>query len=122
MTDNVVTPMYMDCIVVGGVANGLFLRRIRADATFIKLGQPQYARPLEHSTQTDVEMATEEDVYEVHPLSLVNSHDRNIAHVYGIAVIEGQSLTWAFKQLVLSHVEKSVRELREQDSESLGVH
>ena len=100
----------MDCIVVGGCANGVLLRQMRADATFIELARPDYIKPLESSFQDHPEVVKEKDRYEVHPLSLTNT-DSGTRHLFGIAVIEGESLTWAFSQLVIGYVENVTNKL-----------
>ena len=109
-----IAPMFMDCIVVGGTADGLYLRRIRASATFVKLGRPDFIKPLESPKQAQPEVVKEESVYEVHPISLQNTHEKDIQHVFGIAVVEGKSLTWAFQQLVQSHAQMTVLKLQQE--------
>ena len=94
----------MDCIVVGGPANGLLLRQIRPDAQMIELRRPDYIKPLESAFQAMPEVAHEQGRYEVHPLSLKNTNEHR-PHLFAIAVIEGQSLTWAFSQLVAGFVQ-----------------
>ena len=100
----------MDCIVVGGPANGVLLKKIRVDAEMIELRRPDYIKPLESSFQDRPEIAHEKGVYEVHPLSLKNTGEHR-PHLFGIAVIEGQSLTWAFTQLVVGYVENYTQQL-----------
>lgn len=100
----------MDCIVVGGVAGGTLLRNIRQDAQHIQLARPDYVKPLASSRQENPEVVKEKDVYEVHPIQLVNS----VAHqpsIFGIAVVEGETLTWAFSQLVIGYVENETNKL-----------
>lgn len=99
----------MDCIVVGGVANGVLLKRIRMDAQWIELKRPEYIKPLE-SKDSDAEVVHEKDVYEIHALTLTNTNEPG-QHVFGIAVVEGQSLTWAYSQLVIGFVKNTTAEL-----------
>lgn len=108
------SPQTMNCIVVGGVANGMYLRDIRANATFIRLGRPEHVRPLTSPQQKEISVKKEESVYEVHPIGLINSNEPGKTHLVGIAVDESKSLTWAFMQLVLSHIQKVTHELREE--------
>ena len=103
----------MDCIVVGGPANGLILKKIRMDATWIELRRPEYIKPLASSFQDRPEIAHEKAKYEVHPLSLKNSDEKRPA-IFGIAVVEGQSLTWAFTQLVTGFVTDYTRQLLDE--------
>ena len=100
----------MDCIVVGGCAAGTLLRNIKPDATFIELSRPEYIKPLETPNQTMPDVHKEKDVYEVHPISLQNS-DAQKPVIFGIAVVEGQTLTWAFSQLVIAFVEYTTAQL-----------
>lgn len=88
----------MDCVIVGGCAAGLVLPRIRMDAQWIELSRPEYIKPLERSTQTTPEIVNEKDNYEIHPIQLHNQPGHR--SVFGIAVVEGRSLTWAFSELV----------------------
>lgn len=103
----------MDCIVVGGPANGLLLKKIRMDATWIELQRPDYIKPLASSFQTRPEIMHEKAKYEIHPISLKNSDDKRPA-IFGIAVVEGQSLTWAFTQLVVGFVDDYTRKLLDE--------
>ena len=105
----------MDCIVVGGCANGVLLRAIQADAQFIQLARPDYIKPLESAFQEHPEVAKESDQYEVHSIGLYNSEENPImprrAHVFGIAVVKGETLTWGFSQLVIGYVENVTNKL-----------
>jgi hypothetical protein len=99
----------MDCIVVGGCANGIVLQKIRMDAQFIELKRPEYIKPLE-AVDAMPEAASESDVYEIHAIQLVNTQDRSQA-VFGIACVEGMKLTDAFSEIVKSHVEGVTQKL-----------
>ena len=103
----------MDCIVVGGCANGLLLKKIRMDATWIELQRPDYIKPLASAFQENPDIMHESDKYEVHPISLKNS-DQPRPAIFGIAVVEGESLTWAFTQLVTGFVENYTRKLLDE--------
>jgi len=94
----------MDCIVVGGCADGQLLRKIRADAAYIELKRPQYLKPLAKPTQMFPDIHHESDTYEVHPIALTNS-EQAARHIFGIAAVDGMTLTEAFTRLVTSHVE-----------------
>ncbi len=94
----------MDAIVVGGCANGLILQRIRMDASWIELKRPDYIKPLASAFEDMPDVMHESDKYEVHAIQLVNT-ETNAPAIFGIAVVEGMSLTDAFSELCKSHVE-----------------
>ena len=94
----------MDCIVVGGCANGLLLKNIRPDAQFVRLSRPDYIKPLTSPNQNVPDVENIEDDYEIHPIGLQNTGARKPI-LFGIAVVTGKSLTWAFSQLVIGFVE-----------------
>ena len=94
----------MDCIVVGGCANGVLLKDLHPDAQFIRLSRPDYVKPLTEPNQTVPDIENIEDDYEIHPLGLVNTGARKPI-LFGIAVVRDKSLTWAFTQLVIGFVE-----------------
>lgn len=100
-----------DCIVVGGCANGLLLREVWADAEGFELSRPDYIKPIADTLQKMPEVAKVRDTYVLHPLGLTN--DDGAKHLFAIAVVEGKSLTWAFSQLVISHVENVTNKLFE---------
>lgn len=100
----------MDCIVVGGCANGTLLHDVEMDAQYVELRRPAYIKPLASTKQSIPEVEHEKDVYEIHVLGL---HDSEISNpvVFGIAVIQDKPLTWAFTQLCVSHVENTTAKL-----------
>jgi hypothetical protein len=101
----------MDCIVVGGVADGTLLRDVDMDAEYIELRRPEYIKPLAApDAQPDVQH--EKDVYEIHPIGLQDT-ERSQQTVFGIAVVSNQTLTWAFTQLIVTYVEKHTEIMRE---------
>lgn len=100
----------IDVVTVGGVAGGQVLRGVRADAQFFELRRPEYIKPLSSSGEVSPELSYEAQKYELHVMELQNS-DGNKPHIFGIAVVEGESLTWAFTQLVVGYVEKITAEL-----------
>lgn len=103
-------PDVMDVIVVGGCANGVLLRAVKTEARYIELSRPNYIKPLESAFQKHPEVVKEKDTYEVHPIALTNSEDGR-TRVFGVAVIAGQSLTWAYSQLVIGFVQHVTNEL-----------
>ena len=94
----------MDCIVVGGVADGTLLHNVDMDAEYVELKRPDYIKPLAHSKAAP-EVQHEKDVYEIHPIGLQDT-ERSQQTVFGIAVVSDQTLTWAFTQLIVTYVEK----------------
>lgn len=102
----------MDCIVIGGCANGVLLKKIRQDASFIELKRPDYVKPLESSTQIAPDICHETDVYEVHPLGLYDAARR--CNVFGLAVLKGKTLAWGFSQLVIGYTENTTAKLISQ--------
>lgn len=111
MTEPAKIPVY-DVIVVGGCADGLLLRGIVVGAEKIQLKRPDYIKPLASSKQAVPEIVNESDIYIIHPIGLTN--DTGDAHLFGIAVVEGQKLTWGFSQLVISHVQNTTTKLIQQ--------
>lgn len=99
----------MDCIVVGGPANGVLMRGVRQDASFIELSRPDYIKPLASAFQKHPEIMKTKAVYEVHPVGLTDSDGS--AHLFGVAVVEGETLSWAFSQLVIGFVENVTQQL-----------
>ncbi len=102
----------MDCVVVGGCADGLLLRGVRADAKFIQLERPMSVKPLVHSLQKDPTIVYESDVYEVHPIHLVDSAPNAKPVLYGIAVVKSEQLTWAFNELLKNYVIRKAEKSR----------
>jgi hypothetical protein len=100
----------MDCVVIGGCADGLLLRDLRVDAQMIELQRPDYIKPLASALQSNPEVIKQKDVYEVHPIGLRNTEESGPI-IFGIAVVADKSLTWAFSQLVISHVENTTNKL-----------
>lgn len=103
-------PDVMDVIVIGGCANGVLLRKVKTDARYIELSRPDYIKPLASARQKTPEVVKEKDTYEVHPIGLTNTGE-NDTHVFGLAVVAGQSLTWAYSQLVIGFVQNVTNQL-----------
>ena len=98
----------MDCIVIGGCADGTILQKIRMDAQWINLKRPDYIKPLASAQQDMPEVVNEDDNYEIHAIQLVNTNftpGQPRSAIFGIGVVEGKSLTEAFSELCKSHVE-----------------
>lgn len=100
----------MDCIFVGGCANGVILEKIRMDAQYMLLKRPDYIKPVASALQSMPEVVHEDDTYEIHAISLTNTDTRKTA-IFGIGVVEGKSLTWAFSELCKAHVEITTQRL-----------
>ena len=110
MRDSGVMQKGIDVIVVGGVAGGQVLTGVRADAQFFALRRPEHIKPLESSGQINPELAYDEQTYELYVMELHNSDDPHKPGVIGIAVVEGQQLTWAMTQLIIAYCEKITAE------------
>lgn len=102
----------MDCIVVGGCANGTLLHDVEMDAQYVELRRPDYIKPLASTKTLVPEVQHEKDIYEIHVIGL---HDSEVSNqtVFGVAVIQDRPLTWAFTQLCLSHIEHTTHKLKE---------
>jgi hypothetical protein len=93
----------MDCVIVGGCADGSVLLKIRMDAQWIELSRPEYIKPLENSYMDVPEIVNEVDHYEIHPITLVDSNKHRA--IFGIGVVEGMGLIDAFSKLVTGYTE-----------------
>ena len=105
--------MTMPCIVVGGVADGVFLPEVDAEAEIIELSRPEYVKPLMTPGQEQPEVEKESGLYEVHPLGIaqdVVNYGEARYTVYGIAVPEGTSLDDAIGILFTSYVQLRTNE------------
>ena len=108
----------MPCVVVGGVANGLFIPEMDMRAQRVELGRPEYIKPLVSATQQQPEIAKEKDVYNVHPIGLAVT--KNQQQVYGIAVVEGMELTAAFEEIMIGFVRDTAEQLAKQKREIIN--
>lgn len=107
----------MSAVVVGGVANGLFIPSIRMDAETVMLGRPDHVKPLASSKQKAAEVARETDVYTVHPLSLADQKgdDGPVTYnIFGILTVEGMPLQEAFEHLITGFVQNTARDLQDE--------
>lgn len=100
----------MDCIVVGGAADGTLLRDVDMTAEYIELSRPEYVKPLS-GLKDEPEVQHEKDVYEIHPIGLQDT-ERSQQTVFGIAVVSNQTLTWAFTQLMVAYIEQRTNLLK----------
>jgi len=100
----------MNCVIVGGCANGVILPNLRPDAQWIELKRPEYIKPLASSLQNAPDIVHETDKYEIHVIALTNTETERSA-LFAIGVVEGKSLTWAFSELCKSHVEHITAQL-----------
>lgn len=103
----------MDCLVVGGIADGVLLRNVRTDAGVIELGRPTHLKPLESSNQAQPEAAKETEVYQVYVQALPNPRNEYVQ--VGIAVPIDTSLWEAFGRMVVRYVQQTTREQIDHD-------
>jgi len=99
----------MDCIVVGGAADGTLLRDVRVDAELIELGQDSHVKPVE-TPHAAAKVERDTANYRVHVLELENAPQTPKA-LFGIAVPTDKTLTYAFSQLVIQYVQSSTDRL-----------
>lgn len=107
-----ISELKVDCVVVGGVANGVLIQDIDTNAQTIELTQPLYLKPLATSVQKQPEVAEAKDTYDIHWVELQNiAKQEKIPQVslFGIAVVEGKTLTWAFSELVKGFIQNSAQ-------------
>ena len=107
----------MDCVVVGGVADGIVIPVVMG-AERIELARPTYAKPLESSSQKDIDVAKESDIYIIHPINLVDDLDTAHSVVYGIAVVEGMQLTEAYAQIITGFIQNATQQLLEENKKN----
>lgn len=100
----------MDCLVVGGVADGALLR-ININAERIELGRPTHLKPLESPTQLEPEAAKESDIYNVSMFWLPT--ETNQPYPFGLAIVDGHSPAWAVKELTVAYVQITTHRLLE---------
>lgn len=98
----------MNVIVIGGAASGEVID-IRADATFIQLARKLRPKVLP-SADAPMEFETIASQYEVHPISLVNTHEPDIKHLLGFAVVQGMTLVQGMQALMAAYQEKCFRD------------
>ncbi len=101
----------VDCIVVGGVADGV-LMKIILGAERIELSRPTHAKPLESSGQKMPEMALETDTYNVFYMQLPTADDDY--RPFAWAIVDGQTPAWAAKQLAVAYVQYSTQRMIEE--------
>ena len=105
------SPILMDCIVIGGCANGVLLREIRADAELIELRRPQHIKPLESPSQAFPEVHHEKDRYQVHAIHIVDFSKNGAVTLLGVATVEGRTLKWALEELIVGFVENTTMKM-----------
>lgn len=110
-------PDTIECLVVGGVADGVYLRNVRADADVIRLSRPMYVKPLASSTQNQPDVAKEMEDYRVWTLLLDGPNDTDF--VLGFAVPVNTSLAEAFSQIVVKYVKQTIEDEQETDNSTL---
>ena len=106
---------YTQCVVIGGCAHGTLIDRMHVDAERVELRRPEYVKPFTHSTQTTADVAHESDVYDIHTIMLAGDRKNNY-DTFALAVIEGQSLSWAFSQLVIGYLANETSKLLNEKS------
>lgn len=103
----------MDCLVIGGVADGLLIR-LQLGAEKIELGRPTHIKPLESPSQQQPEESRETDKYDVIAIYLPTRTAQIIP--FGIAVVEGNDPAWAIKQMTTAYVQYATDQLISNNS------
>ena len=106
------TPL-IDCLVVGGIADGAFLRGMRADANIIQLSRPTHLKPLATPDQQNPEAAKETEDYRVMTLMLDGPDDSN--YILGIAIPVTSSMAEAFGTIVVKYVKQTLEDVRQDE-------
>lgn len=104
-------PQTMQAIVIGGAANGVIIPSMLIDATVIELGRPDYVKPLERSTQAQPDVEMEKDRYDVCTIFLSDSENNPIP--FGICVLQGKPMVWAFSELVKGFAQNVINQSKE---------
>ena len=107
-------PETIEVLVVGGVADGVYLRTVRADADVIRLSRPTHVKPLASSMQQQPEVAKEMEDYRVYTLLLDGPDDTDF--LLGFAVPIATSLAEAFSQIVVKYVKQSISDVETDNS------
>ena len=106
-------PDTIECLVVGGVADGVYLRGVRADADIIRLSRPTYLKPLATPDQKNPEAAKEMEDYQVRTFLLDGPHGTDF--IIGLAMPVNKSLAETFSLLVTKYVQQSVIDAQATD-------
>jgi hypothetical protein len=103
----------MDCLVIGGVADGCLIR-IQLGAERIELGRPTHIKPLESPYQQQPEEVRETDQYDVCAIYLPTSTNQVLP--FGLAVVKGNDPAWAMKQMTVAYVQYATDQLISNNS------
>lgn len=104
----------MQAIVIGGVAHGMIIKSMLANAERIELAAPDYIKPVVYSKQSQPDVEMKRDVYEVCTLFLPNAEGVGIP--FGLCILEGKPMVWAFSELVKGFAQNVINE---QSAENL---
>ena len=118
--DGLALPQTVDCIVIGGVADGLTVKNVRSNADYIRLSRPTAIKPLARSDQTQPEIEKETDIYKLHVLVLQEKWEDQ-PQAYGLLIEKSQTLPWGFERLLIHYAKSRVEQLREENRQSI-VH
>lgn len=101
------TPKFVQAIAIGGVADGYLIEQLDLNRAGqqVKLQQPEHLKPLKSSKQKQPDVVMKSDFYDVHILRFMNG-PTEMQH-FALLVVSGQTLSWGFSQLVISHVAKA---------------
>jgi hypothetical protein len=109
------TEMMMDCLVIGGVADGVRMR-ILFGAETVELGQPTHAKVIDKPDfEADIEFEKKKDVYNILTLHLPTATGQ--VYPFALAIVDGHDPMWAAKQIMTAYVMQST-ELRRRKEEA----
>ena len=108
-------PLDVDCIVIGGVADGV-LMQIKQGAQRIELSAPDYVKPLTSPGQQIPEVERMRSTYNIFYLGLPTLN--GVIKPFAWAIHDSLSPAKAMKQLAVSYVKYSTENLKEANEQN----
>ena len=84
---------------------------MRVGAQRVELGHTTHLKPLQTPNQVNPEPGRETDIYNIQTFYMPEDDEGNRVTAVGVAIVDGQSPAWAFKQLVVAYVRMKTDEL-----------
>ena len=105
----------MDILVIGGIADGLFIRGIPTHVRGIQLRRPEFVKPLTSPTQQQPEIAKETQDYYIYQFGCdTDKEDESIT--VGFATPMESNMYEAFKALAVRYVHETVSKLMDDNN------
>lgn len=104
----------VDCIVIGGVADGV-LMTVKQGARIIELSAPDFVKPLTSPNQREPEIARTRTRYNIFYMGLPTIN--GVMKPFAWAIEEGKSPAWAAKQLAIAYVKYSTEKMKAEANE-----